>query len=249
MQSNTGYYQRIPCYFVNPKDGTEMVLVPGGWFWMGSDDTDSDASAEEKPKHLHYVAPFYLAVTCVTVAQFRQFVKETGHKNGKDCDKDPDDHPVRYVSWHDASAYCKWADLRLPTEAEWELGSKGYDTLKYPWGHDWDDGNKVRWNIRKNQKEKTAPVFGHPDGTSPLGTFQQSGNLWEWCSDRFGINAYGYYSGEDFKTPPSGVSRVLRGGSWYISNPKSFRSVLRYNDLPANRSDHSGFRPARTVTF
>jgi serine/threonine-protein kinase len=170
----------ISCYFVNPKDGTEMVLVLGGWFQMGSGDDDSDAFGDEKPRHLHYVNPFYIAITCVTVAQFAQFVEETGYKGGEYpgtgswgyWKKDPKDYPVRYINWYDAKVYADWAGLRLPTEAEWELSARGYSALKYPWGDSWEDGKRVCWDEQKGSKGKTAPVFYHPEGASPFGTFQ-----------------------------------------------------------------------------
>lgn len=102
----------IPRYSQNPKDGTEMVFIPGGWFWMGSE--DSDAYDSEKPRHLHYIEPFYLGIACVTVSRFRKFAEETRHNAGGDWWKDPVDHPVRSVNRHDVTAYCEWAGLRLP---------------------------------------------------------------------------------------------------------------------------------------
>ena len=241
--------QQIPCYYINPKDGAEMVLVPGGWFWMGSDDSDSEASGDEKPGHLHYLDPFYISIACVTVAQFKQFMKDTGHKNTEDRDKDPDDHPVRYVNWHDATAYCKWADLRLPHEAEWELACRGYNAWKYPWGNDWEGGKRVCWDNQKGPEGNTAPIFDHPEGVSGLGTFQQSGNLWEWCNDEYDSDAYKRYARGDFKTPDGTGSRVLRGGSWHYSDAKYFRGAFRNNDNPENRYYYNGFRSARTITF
>lgn len=80
---------------LNPKDGTELVLIPGGWFWMGSGDEDSDAYDSEKPRHLHYLKPFYFGITCVTVEQFGQFVQETGHKGG-DYQGTGDDYDERW---------------------------------------------------------------------------------------------------------------------------------------------------------
>jgi formylglycine-generating enzyme required for sulfatase activity len=171
--------EHIPWYFINPKDGSEMVLSPGGWFRMGSGNDDKDADDSEKPRHLHHVQPFYIGITCVTVGQFRGFVKETRHNAGNDWEKDPENYPVRCVNWEDASAYCKWAGVRLPTEAEWELTARGYGALKYPWGNEWEDGKRVCWDEQKGPKGETSPVYDHPDGVSPFGTFQQSGNVWE----------------------------------------------------------------------
>jgi len=236
-------------YFVNPKDGIEMVLVPGGWFWMGSGDEDGDAYDDEKPKHLHYVAPFYLALTCVTVAQFREFVKETGHTNKENWDKDPDDHPVRYVNWHDAKAYCDWAGLRLPTEAEWELTARGYGALKYPWGNDWENGQRVCWDKQKGPQGNTAPIWDHSDGSGCFGIFQQSGNLLEWCEDWYDKKAYKRYAEGDRSLPNKGSFRVLRGGSWFSYDTKYLRGAARLSYPPDFRSYTYGFRCARTVTF
>jgi formylglycine-generating enzyme len=254
--------ERIPWYYRNPADSTEMVLIPGGWFQMGSGDEDPHAYSSEKPPHLHYVSPFYLGITCVTRAQFETFVKETGYKGGEypgtgndyyeqwgTWKNDPPAHPVRSVNWHDARAYCAWADLRLPTEAEWELAARGYRSLRYPWGHDWEDGKRVCWYNQKGPTGATTPVFGHPEGVSPFGTFQQSGNLWEWCEDAYESDVYKRYAKEDFAIPTEGNSRVLRGGSWLYEDPRLFRGAYRNNYSPKNRNNRYGFRAARDITL
>jgi formylglycine-generating enzyme required for sulfatase activity len=118
--------------------GIDLVFVPAGEFLMGSADGDKDAYDDEKPRHRVTVSrPFCLGKTEVTVGQFKRFVEATGYKTDaekagdKRTWKNPgfeqtDDHPVVYVSWNDADAYCKWlaketgAEVRLPREAEWE---------------------------------------------------------------------------------------------------------------------------------
>jgi len=107
---------------------------------------------DEKPRHLHDVSPFYLGITCVTQAQFERFVEHKGHDAEDDWKNDPPDHPVRSVNWHDAKAYCEWAELRLPTEAEWEFAARDYRSLRYPWGDDWEDGKRVCWSKQKLQQ-------------------------------------------------------------------------------------------------
>ncbi len=234
--------KRIPWYFVNPKDGTEMVLIPGGWFWMGNNkEDDQDAENYEKPRHLHFVKPFYMSMAGITVEQFRRFAKATGHDAGTDWGKDPPDYPVRYVNWHDGNAYCKWSGLKLPAEAEWELAARGYEALKYPWGKDWGDGRRVCWYDQKGPKGNTSPVFDHPDGVSSFGMFQQSGNLWEWCEDAWDSDLYKRYAKGDFSVPGGSGSRVLRGASWG-SSPENFRGGLRGGDDPAFRRSSLGFR-------
>ena len=242
--------RRIPLYFKNPRDGTEMVLIPGGWFFMGNNrGDDPDAYDSEAPRHLHFVRPFYMAITCITVAQFRRFVKETGHDAGSDWEEDPDAHPVRYVNWHDARSYCEWAGLRLPTEAEWELAARGYKALKYPWGEDWENGRRVCWNNQRGPGGATAPVFDHPEGVGVFGTFQQSGNVWEWCEDRYDSDAYKRYARGDFAPPGSGEYRVLRGASWSHYDAEFFRGGNRGFSHPQDRNVDGGLRSARTVTL
>lgn len=239
-----------------------MVLIPGGWFFMGSDDSDSQAQNREKPRHLHYLKPFYISIACVTVAKFKKFADETGYRGGDYTGTgddwkeqwgkwrdDPPDHPVRYVNRHDADAYCKWAGLRLPAEAEWELAARGYTGLKYPWGNDWEEGRRVCWGKQKGPEGETAPVHDHPKGASPFGAFQQSGNLWEWCEDWFDDNAYQRYAEGDFSLPAEGGRRVLRGGSWSDLFAEYFRSADRFDYNPEGRDYDYGFRSAKTVIF
>lgn len=237
----------IPLYYLNPKDGTEMVLAPGGWFWAGSDNDDYEAEPYEKPRHLHWIDPFYISITCITVGQFKCFVEETGHENKYGWDKDPPEHPVRFINLHDAKAYCEWAGLRLPTEAEWEICARGYGGLKYPWGDDWKKGRMLCWSEGGGAGGNTAPVYDYPDGVSVLGTFQQSGNLWEWCEDAWNKDAYKRYARGDFKPPGESSLRVLRGGSWSDADPGAFRGACRDCAFPGVRNRNCGIRLARTA--
>lgn len=99
------------------------------------------------------------------------------------------DHPVNFVSWYGAQAYCEWAGKRLPTETEWLRACQGTDGRMYPWGNDL---NAVPANVQGDQDRfvQTAPVGTFPAGASPVGALDMAGNVWEWTasadSDREG---------------------------------------------------------------
>lgn len=233
--------------FVNPKDGTVLIRIPGGTYTMGSDTGEDD----EKPVHSVTLQPYAIGQCEVTNAQFRKFVSASGHATAGDWEGSArrwgDDAPVVKVSWHDANAYCTWAGLRLPTEAEWEVAARGPDGSTYPWGNTWD-ASKCRSSVggREASADRPVAVGSYPQGASPFGCLDMAGNVWEWCSSKY--VPYPYVASDGREGLHGDVDRVLRGGSWCDNGAKRFRGAYRYrNDLPSDWYGCRGFRCAKTL--
>jgi len=179
---------------------------------------------------------FFMDATEVTVGLFKKFLKSSDYEPKQPIDwnevyeySPTGKHPMIYISWHDATAYAKWAGKRLPIEKEWEFAARGGLVGKeFPWGDDksvareyanfFGTGGKDKW------KNTTAPV-GSLKSTG-YGLYDMSGNVWEWCQD--------WYDSDKTR-------RVLRGGSW---NYKTFylRVAYRINISPTNTFNDDGFR-------
>ena len=237
-------------FIVNDKDGSLLVWIPAGEFEMG------DGKGSDEPQHTVYLDGYYLGVNCITNRQYKKFVDETGHRPPDKVDwkvvsgtpiwkrkSYPDkygDHPVVCVNWDDAVAYCTWAGLQLPTEAQWEKGSRGPGGLIYPWGNEWD-GTRCR-NHKNRGNGRTCSVFEYSTGVSGYGTFNQSGNVWEWCRDWYSFGHYGRGPRENPPGPTTGSGRVLRGGSWGGDDTGGFRAAYRAELGPSCLGGDIGFR-------
>lgn len=228
----------------NPRDGMTLVYVPGGEFMMGSDDFSI-----ERPPHLVRVSPFWLGRTEVTNGMYRRFMSATNRPAAMfmtDGRFNADDQPVVGVDWSDAEAYCRWADGRLPTEAEWEFAARGSEGRLYPWGNDEPEPDQAVFGLLAS-KGTTAPVGSKPGDVSPFGALDLAGNVLEWCADWAG--AYPPIGAEkdtvviDPLGPSQGTKRIMRGACWVYSGP-ALRASERLYTLPNLKRFYAGFRMA-----
>jgi len=228
-----------------------FVEIPEGPFLMGSDPKkDKGAVEHEQPQHEVRLARFYIARYPVTVAQFRAFVEAGGRKL-----EDPHslrriaNHPVVWVTWNEAQAYCDWLSERLrawegtpeplagllrneewrvtlPSEAEWEKAARGTDGRIYPRG---DEPDPDRANYAETGIGTTSAVGCFPGGSSPYGAEDMTGNVWEWTRSPF--RPYPYVPSDDREDPQAAGPRVLRGGA-FSSGAGNMRCAYRFRNSP-----------------
>ena len=162
---------------------------------------------------------------------------------------------MTHVSWDDANAYCEWAGLRLPTEAEWEFAARGgIGGAQFPWGDELEPDGRQMMNVFQGEFPARNTREDGWAGTSPVGSFEPNGyglfdttgNVWEWCADRFGADTYREGPRENPKGPQAGDQRVIRGGSYlcHASYCRRYRVDARSSNTPDSTSGNTGFRVA-----
>jgi len=208
-----------------------MVLLEGGGFLMGSNDSPATS-----PEFEEQVDPFYMDTHPVTVAQYRRYLEATelspprfwqakGFEGG--------DQPVVGVTWEEASAYAAWEGKRLPTEIEWEFAARGKKNRKYPWGHEAPDKNRANYG---DFLSMPSFVNMHEEGSTPDGICDLGGNVAEWTSDWF--QTYAQQRRGDTPVEPR---RTVRGGSW-DSLAEALRCTSRQGVFPEAQLATIGFR-------
>jgi formylglycine-generating enzyme required for sulfatase activity len=229
--------------WTEPHGEPDWVAIPAGPFWLGWD----KGRDNEKPAHEYDLDSFLIARFPITNAQYRLFVRSTeyhapAHWFDGHIPTGYENHPVRFVSFYDAQAYCQWLsqmtgrEITLPSEAQWEKAARGAeDSFVYPWGASADP---ARANTAEAGRDATTPVDRYPDGVSPFGVIDMCGNVWEWT--RSAYKPYPY-DARDGRETLGEVARVLRGGAFY-SSQNIARCSYRSWDNPDVRQRDDGFR-------
>jgi len=220
---------------------------------MGSNDGKIIDSflAGSYPAHVVSLDTFYIDKYEVTNALYKNCVDAGGCSLPGDVSKYNNsqyaNHPVTFVDWDQATAYCAWrgpstlpavaGQVRLPTEAEWEKAARGSNGDIYPWGD--DDPNKDLANYGQNVGDTTA-VGSYEKGRSLFGVYDMAGNVWEWVN-----GWYDLYPGASANGNPDYWTkyRVLRGGSWHYDTGYMQASFRNWGHSDT-KSEYYGFRCA-----
>jgi len=260
-------------------DTTGEVWVPAGDFWMGCNSVlDANCGADESSQHLVTLSEYVIDRGEVTASEYEACVSNgacslpstTGGQYGTYDSAGKQDHPINYVNWNQASAFCAWNKpgigvQRLCTEAEWENAARGScDTVtgdcsngnqmrKYPW--DPGDGSAAvepdctQANFYMGgycaPPNYTSAVGSRPAGASPYGAYDMAGNVGEWVSDLY-AGSYAAGAVTDPTGPASGGQRVRRGGSFADGTARVRASVRNYG-APGYGYYDVGFRCCRSL--
>ncbi len=239
---------------ISPSDNMALVYVPAGEFIMGSPDDDPQAFGNEKPEHKVDLPAFWIDRTEVTNAQYQLCVEagnctppstfDSATRPGYYTDPTYAGHPVIWVNWVQARAYCEWAGRRLPAEAEWEKAARGADGRAYPWGNQPPDNTLLNFNLAAGD---TTQAGSFPNGASPYGALDMSGNTVEWVEDYY-YDSYFVFVFNTVTPTPSflGGVRTLRSSSWNDLLANIRAASRRYSTSETAAYNNVGFRCAST---
>jgi len=268
--------------FVQGSTEAEIQAVAKRW------GMDSAKLRPETPARKVKLRAFYIDVFEVTNAQYQAFLRAlealpNGHKYCHSLEPASKSHTPKYaevqhwsrpelpvvgVDWFDAYAYARWAQKRLPTEAEWERAARGRDHRQFPWGDDpgvamscsaeaWAGLRfssladwKTKFVAKKPWRSRalTVSAVGFPGDVSPVGARHMAGNVWEWCEDWYAADAYRTLGRENpVQGEPRGKERerVVRGGAWIDPLLYHRTTARRQSFVPTKRNLYLGFRCAR----
>jgi formylglycine-generating enzyme required for sulfatase activity len=236
----------LSCVYIvsaQSKPTVEWVSIPAGTFLMGSPENEAERSKNET-QHPVTVDAFTMSKYEVTFDQYDLFCEATGRKKPNDQGWGRGNRPVINVNWNDATAFAEWMGCRLPTEGEWEYAARAGTTGPFNTGNNlaasqanYDGSNPYNNNEEGEYRKKTMPVGSfEPNG---FGLFDMHGNVWEWCSDLYGIYLTLPQTNPEGAT--TGKTHVRRGGGWN-DVAKRCRSSYRDNVSPSYGDYSIGIR-------
>ncbi len=259
IQQTWAKHLNVPVEEVNPI-GMRLRLIPPGEFMMGSNDGAGQMSPRYivgpggrliRPQHppegpVHRVRitqPFWIGITEVTQEQFFRVMGANPSRTMAPA------LPVDRVAWSEAMEFCRRLTqtlgkklggrvYRLPTEAEWEYACRAGSDTRYYFGDNDATLAEFAWFMH-NSNGRLQPVGGTKP--NPWGLYDMYGNATEWVLDWASYDYYSTSPVDDPVGPPTGVTRVGRGGSCE-SSPSDCRSAARNLEMPQYRRSYTGFR-------
>jgi len=251
--------------------GVEMVLVPEGEFKMGFGRmvTHSDWLTPTVPRvnrenahlpvHAVYLDSYYIDKYEVTNLLYQECVgsgscnppfQSSSYSRKKYYgDSEFDDYPVVYITREMASTFCNWRGARLPTEAEWEKAARGTDERLFAWGNGYSSCDHANITHGNPCVGDTTQVGSYPNGVSPYGVYDMTGNVMEWVSDWHDDSYYENSPASNPHGPEQATGIVVpRGGSWKKHIPTEYENhtYLRYlKKTPNDAEPDIGFRCAK----
>jgi formylglycine-generating enzyme required for sulfatase activity len=224
----------------------EVVFIPPGKFIQGT----TQGGYNERPERIVPLDGFWIDRYEVMNHQYWEFVEQTGHRKPGPPSRYAKrlaqlrgpNQPVAYASWHDADAYCRWKDMRLPTEAEWEKAMRGIDGRLWPWGNS-PRIFKANLGGAEDGYEATAPVGSFPLDRSPYGIYDGFGNMMEWVENWYEEQSADPKEPRETNPADRGGYKTLRGAG-YTSHGIDLRITARSFMVPNFRDETIGFRCA-----
>lgn len=241
----------------------DMIVIPGGRFWMGSPETENGRSINESPQHAVTISPFCMSRFPITQAQWRSVAtlpKVNRSLSSYPANFEGDDRPVEQVTWYDAVEFCARLSAqtgqhyRLPSEAEWEYACRAETTTPFHFGNtimsdlaNYDGTYTYGFESRGEYRHETTPVAAFGIANS-FGVCDLHGNVWEWCADAWHETYQGApIEGQAWQAEDGASYRVLRGGAWYCL-PELCRSAQRHWNQPDMGGSGIGFRVVCAAT-
>ena len=243
----------------------QTIMVDGGTFQMGS--PDKIGSSDEHPQHTVTLNSFNMSKYEITNQQYIEFMNSIGAKsNGSfngieyldmdDADIEvyfsndkfivtngKENYPIMEITWAGAKAYSEYYGGRLPTEAEWEFASRGGNNSKDYTYSGSDNIDDVAWH--NDNSDKSTHEVGTKNANE-LGIYDMTGNVWEWCNDKYSKTYYSNSPSDNPQGASAGKYNVFRGGSWDTYDISNCRTAYRNAYYPKESFNKIGFRPVFT---
>ena len=237
----------------------EMIWIPSGSFTMGSPTTEQQRHADESPQHQVILSGFWMGKYEITKSQWAAVMQTIPWNSVQHGGTDPSG-PIVNVSWNDAQSFTQALNahiiasqqgpdtVKLPSESQWEYSCRAGTETAFYWGEDtqytillnyvwcWQNTIQINQYYPHNVGQKIPNNYG---------LYDMSGNVAEWCRDRYNSHYNGAPNDGSAWETPVNANRILRGGN-FTNSSSEFRSAERKECSPTIKGYTIGFRVSRS---